>query len=342
MIQASHVVVFFPTFGRLEPDGQSWQVPIRGWIYEPRSGGPARRMIARLLRRALGFHPNEQEKAIFRERTRAFLAANQRGQRIVVRLGQETFALKKSNARGHFAGLARMSLAPSEGTQPSSAPADWVSFQAVAGANDERVFGGRVCLVPEAGVSVLSDIDDTIKVSEVGHLKALLANTFLRELRPVPGMGDLYRSWAKDGATFHYVSSSPWQLYTMLAEFIETNGIPAGTFHLKTVRWKDKSVLSLLASPERFKHDEIEPILRTFPRRRFILVGDSGEKDPEIYADLARHYPQQVARVLIRDVTGDRADGPRYRACFHGLSRQSWQVFQDGKEIETAVREVRP
>src|SRR5262249_29874499 len=101
MIQASHVVVFFPTFGHLEPDGQAWQLPIRGWIYEPRSGGPARRMIARLLRRTLGLHPTEQEKAIFRERIRAFLAANQRGKRVVVRLGQEMFALRKSNARGH-------------------------------------------------------------------------------------------------------------------------------------------------------------------------------------------------------------------------------------------------
>src|SRR5262249_24390507 len=127
--------------------------------------------------------------------------------------------------------------------------------------------------------------------------------------------------------------SSPWQLYAMLAEFIGTNGFPAGTFHLKTVRWKDKSVLSLLASPERFKHGEIEPILRTFPRRRFILVGDSGEEDPEIYGELARHFPEQIPRILIRDVTGEPAGCQRYQACFNGLGSERWQVFQRPTEI---------
>jgi phosphatidate phosphatase APP1 len=328
LTQPNHVVVFFPTFGHLAPDGKSWQVPIRGWIYEPRAAGAARRIIARLLRRTLGFHPSEVEKAIFRERTWAFLAANQRGKRIAVRVGQETFVMKKSNARGHFTGLARMTLPADEATPQ----ARWMPFEALAGANGERVFGGRVCLIPETGISVISDIDDTLKISEVGHLKALLANTFLRESQAVPGMAEVYTGWAREGATFHYVSSSPWQLYAMLAEFVEIGGFPAGTFHLKTVRWKDRSVLSLLASPERFKHSEIEPILRTFPRRRFILVGDSGEKDPEIYGDLARNFPEQIARILIRDVTGEPAGCQRYQACFNGLGSR-WQVFQRPAEI---------
>lgn len=336
LLPARHVVVFFPTFGYLDPDGKAWQVPIRGWIYEPKTGGPARRIIARMLRRTLGFHPTENEKAVFRERTRAFLAANQRGKRVAVRLGEETFVLKKSNARGHFSGLARLAL---RAAIPSTS---WLDYQAVCAGKDESVFAGRACLIPQTGVSVVSDIDDTIKVSEVGHLKALLANTFLRELQAVAGMADVYRAWTKDGAAFHYVSSSPWQLYAMLAGFIEVNGFPAGTFHMKTVRWKDKSVLSLVASPARFKHAEIEPILRTFPRRRFILVGDSGEKDPEVYGELARHFPEQIGRILIRDVTGEPADCPRFHACFHGLRRETWQLFQDAQEIETAAREVRP
>jgi phosphatidate phosphatase APP1 len=187
---------------------------------------------------------------------------------------------------------------------------------------------------------VISDIDDTIKVSEVRSKEALLANTFLREYRAVEGMAPAYRPWAAAGAVFHYCSASPWQLYEFLAEFLERTGYPAGTVHLKTFRVKDTSFFNLFASPEEYKRGVIEPILETFPRRRFLLVGDSGEKDPEIYATLARKYPKQVAGILIRDVTDERADAERYRKCFEGLPRERWHIFTDPKELERVTQDL--
>jgi phosphatidate phosphatase APP1 len=127
----------------------------------------------------------------------------------------------------------------------------------------------------------------------------------------VPGIADVYRSWAaSSGAQFHYVSATPWQLYVPLAGFIEANSFPRGTFHLKDFRWRDRTFFSLLAAPDRYKLKIIEPLLKRLPHRRFVLVGDSGQQDPEVFGELARRYPRQVRRIFIRNLmdSGRRCD----------------------------------
>jgi len=91
-----------------------------------------------------------------------------------------------------------------------------------------------------------------------------------------------------------------WQLYPPLQDFIRSSRFPPGTFHLRNFRWKDESFFNLFKSPEGHKLAVIEPLLERFPKRRFILVGDSGEKDAEIYETLARKYPQQIVHIMIR------------------------------------------
>ncbi|MEA1951128.1 MAG: phosphatase domain-containing protein [Planctomycetota bacterium] len=179
------------------------------------------------------------------------------------------------------------------------------------------------------GISVISDIDDTIKHSRVTDRKALLANTFLRQFEPVPGMAELYRDWAQKGVVFHYVSGSPWQLYTPLAKFIRDEGFPAGSFALKNFRLKDPSSLGLLQSQESHKLVAIESIMKAFPRHRFILIGDSGEQDPEIYATVARKHPRQVAAICIRNVTAAKADDARFKAVRKGLGGVRFVLFDD-------------
>ena len=141
-------------------------------------------------------------------------------------------------------------------------------------------------------------------------------------------MAAVYQRWATEGAQFHYVTASPWQLYLPLAEFIRSNGFPAGTFHMKSFRAKDSTFLSLTKSPERYKPPVIEELFRQFPNRRFVLVGDSGEKDPEIYGALARKHSKQVVQILIRDVTDEPQAAPRYRKAFRELPEGLWQIFQ--------------
>jgi len=170
-------------------------------------------------------------------------------------------------------------------------------------------------------------------VSEVGDRQELLRNTFCRPMRPVAGMATLYDRLKGQGAAFHYVSASPWQLYEPLSAFIASNGFPAGTFHLKQFRVKDGSFLGLFASPEPYKIAVIEELLARFPGRRFVLVGDSGERDPEIYGDLAGRHPSQVDQVLIRIPPGMPNDPERWRRAFGGLSPKLWQVFTDPSHV---------
>jgi len=160
--------------------------------------------------------------------------------------------------------------------------------------------------------------------------KTLMKNTFTREFKPVFGMAQVYQHWSGQGYNFHYVSASPWQLYPALQKFLNDRRFPAGSMHLKLVRLKDKSLFNLFDSPEEGKLPTITRLMSQYPQRRFILVGDSGEKDPEIYADIARRYPARVVRIFIRDI---RQDLPRLRGIFRDLPQDIWYAFNDANEI---------
>lgn len=329
-VKEDEVVVFFPSVASLSDDGSTWTSRIHGWIFEPESDGLFRSAAISGFRNSLGLSAGEAEGQIFEQRARAFLADNERGKRISIRLAGGVFELEPSTEDGHFFGTVRLDAAAVR----RSARDGRLSYQAVLERRDSRLFAGEVHVVDPVGVSVISDIDDTIKVTEVTDRKKLLRNTFLLPFRAVDGMSDVYRRWSRGGATFHFVSASPWQLYQPLAQFVNQAGFPPATFHLRQIRLKDSSVLSLLADPLEAKLQVIEPLMRLYPHRRFILVGDSGERDPEVYGQIARKYPDQVLRIFIRDVTGQAATAPRYQAAFGGWPADRWQLFQDAAAIE--------
>ncbi|MDZ7707396.1 MAG: phosphatase domain-containing protein [Trueperaceae bacterium] len=164
-----------------------------------------------------------------------------------------------------------------------------------------------LALIPsdDAPFGVISDLDDTVLVSDATRLVRLVQRTLLQNVHhrlPFPGVAALYRAFAETGAPLFYVSSSPWNLYLPLSRFLELNGVPAGPLMLRD--WG----LELDASAGRghagHKLGEIEAILDACPRLRFLLIGDSGQEDPEIYARLVATRPGRVAGVLIRHVAG--------------------------------------
>lgn len=153
------------------------------------------------------------------------------------------------------------------------------------------------------GVSVISDVDDTIKHSAIGSgAREIFRNVFIRELGDlrIDGVHDLYQRLSKEGVQFHYVSNSPWQLYPVLSGFFAKAGLPAGSFHLKQYSGMFQGIFEPVA--ER-KKGTLEKLLRDFPDRRFILIGDSGEADLEVYTDLVCENPGRILGVFIRDVT---------------------------------------
>jgi phosphatidate phosphatase APP1 len=199
----------------------------------------------------------------------------------------------------------------------------------------------QIHFIGPKGWSVISDIDDTIKISHVHDRRALVHATFCEPFLAVPGMASVYQAWASAGSQFHYVSASPWQLYPSLDEFLGTNRFPEGTFHMKTVRLKDSSVWDMFGPQNRYKSAEISALLKRAPERRFLLVGDSGEQDPEIYGELARQRPKQIAHILIRNVTDEGSDAPRYRECFRSLPTELWTIFEDARILENLPLRIR-
>ncbi|HEV3005641.1 MAG TPA: App1 family protein, partial [Pirellulales bacterium] len=260
---------------------------------------------------------------------------NKRGQEISVRLGNRYFILPPSESNGHIRGTARLPVVEADKLALGDGPdGRWIKFRVVTAEDDDRELTGLVRLVEPTGLSVISDIDDTIKITEVADRKAVLRNTFLRTFEAVPGMAEVYRDWADAGGAFHYVSASPWQLYTPLTEFQSRCEFPPGAFELQLFRWKDKTALNLFKEPDALKRPLIEAILADFPQRRFIVVGDSGQHDPELYGDLYRQHPRQIAAIYIRNITRERPDGERLLKAFARVPADRWHVFEKPVEIE--------
>ena len=319
-------LLFFPTAACRCDDG-GWQIPVHGWIYRATELSRLRRAGLGLARRyvQLRHRAAATELANFTQRFGSFLSDNERNERVSLQIAGETFALKKSQSNGHI--HATLSL------KKCSAPEGWLHFIATQ-RNLTAITSGKTLLLPQQGISVISDIDDTIKVSNVQKKRELLRNTFGRPFACVPGMAALYRSWERTlGASFHYVSASPWHLFPFLSEFLHAQDFPEGTWHLRDFRLLGRDIVQTFQSSRRVKIRHIAALLHCYPHRRFILVGDSGERDAEIYGRIARDLPDQVHAIFIRNVTGESPTDLRWQKAFAGIPSRSWKIFTDVAEI---------
>lgn len=156
---------------------------------------------------------------------------------------------------------------------------------------------GRV-LVPAANArfGVVSDIDDTVVYSHVlskWRMIVTLALSNARTRKPFKGVGAFYRALHAGVNPVFYVSKSPWNLYAPLVEFLEAQGLPLGPLVLRDFG---------LRMNANHKREAIEAILQTYPRLSFVLIGDSGEQDPEIYAAIVRRHPRRIRAIYIRSI----------------------------------------
>lgn len=324
-------VVLFPSLGHLAPDGQHWLIDVHGDVSAPGQMNLGKRMLLRLLRRSMRAKSEELDSPIFQDRISRFVASDRPGRRIVVRVADQLHALPdKTHRNGHFHAALKISAA---------AATNWAESASVGAEKylETAVYGtpvlGQAYLIDPQGLSIISDIDDTLKHSFVVCKRTLLANTFLRPFETIPGMADVFRRWWAEGAAFHYVSSSPWQLYPHLAEHLAVEGFPAGSFHLRHFRLRDHLLRRLLLLRRSGKLSVIRRIVRRYPERRFLLVGDSGEHDPEVYGALARRYPQQIAGIYIRHLETKRSNPRRYARALRKIDPARILIYRDAEEL---------
>jgi phosphatidate phosphatase APP1 len=183
-------------------------------------------------------------------------------------------------------------------------------------------------LVPLPGVrfGVISDIDDTVVRTDAAHLLHMARTVFLGNARlrlPFEGVAAFYRALYA-GAGGHernplfYVSNSPWNMYDLFSDFFQMQDIPVGPVLILRDWGLTEEGLAPLGAAQ-FKLQVIRQIMDTYPDLSFILVGDSGERDPEIYREIVASAPGRILAVYIRNVSLRR--GTRL-AAIENLARQ--------------------
>jgi phosphatidate phosphatase APP1 len=163
---------------------------------------------------------------------------------------------------------------------------------------------------PRNATGLISDIDDTILVSEVLSKRALLTNSLTvpaEQRAAVLGMAALYarvlrENPAPEASAVFYLSSTPRQLTDNLRRFLSANGFPRGVLQLKDVASENGDAMR---EHEAYKLRRIETILGAFPQTRFYFFGDDAERDPEIYSEVLAKHPSQVAGIWIRRINPD-------------------------------------
>jgi phosphatidate phosphatase APP1 len=189
---------------------------------------------------------------------------------------------------------------------------------------------GRVIVPTGAAYGVISDLDDTVIQTGVTSLPTMIRTVLLNDAStrlPLGGVEAFYNALSRgpDGPPtgeprnpVFYVSNGPWNLYDLLEDFLGLNGLPAGPLFLR-----DWGPLTLKDRHSKHKLGTIRTLLATYPHLPFVLVGDSGEEDPEVYARVAREHPRRVRAVYIRDVGVGTERTATVRAIARELHRET-------------------
>ncbi len=247
----------FPSLGFFDEKRGCWKLLVHGRVYSTETVPLGTRLLLKGLKRAMKATPEQVASDVFQQRIGGFLTKPIARRRIVLQLGDHKLQLKRrTRGSGVFYSLLRL--------PKDYLPAPHVSLTGDIRLGQRQVVPirllraatatdpvssthtvhlpviGEVHLVQPRGLSIVSDIDDTIKMTEATSRSEMLANTFLRPFEVVDGMVDLYQKWHAQGADFHYVSSSPWQLYQPLADLCKASNFPGGSMHLRYFRIRDE------------------------------------------------------------------------------------------------------
>lgn len=322
-IEPDEDVLFLPSTARDLGNGQI-EVHLQAWIHEKNRF----KILDMGLARYLGLKLNAMTPAArlrFAQRTALFHAEPEEGTVLEIDFGRGAplVQMPTSDAAGRTGLRATVDFQPDPRTLP------WLRFRART-PGPRADIEGQALLVPATGLSVISDIDDTVKVTQVRDQHEMLLNTFARSFKAAPGMAAHYQALARNPQTrFHYLSSSPIQLLPPLHDFLRDAGFPMGSMHLR-----ESTTLRTLVPGEGesrlHKLAGIEGLMTDFPQRRFLLVGDSGELDPEIYGEVMRKNAGRIEGIVIRDVTNEARDAARYAEAFKYVDPARWHILRDG------------
>jgi phosphatidate phosphatase APP1 len=165
-----------------------------------------------------------------------------------------------------------------------------------------------------------------------------LGNALTRKV--FPGMADFFRTIAREGNPVFFVTSSPWNLRSFIQSVFERHQIPLGGIFMTD--WGLDSEKWFCKAHDVHKTEAIKRILDWYPAKKVILIGDSGQRDPEIYVQLAMKFPDQIGMILIRNVSQAGRRGKRVQAFAEKARKEgfNFHLFESSVEMwETITRE---
>lgn len=179
--------------------------------------------------------------------------------------------------------------------------------------------GSVLIIGSEPTIGLISDIDDTVISTSLPRPLIAAWNTFVRSeaaRRPVPGMAELYRTLlaAHPGAPTIYLSTGAWNTAPALTRFLGRYGFPDGPLLLTD--WGPTNT-GWFRSGREHKRDSLRRLARELPNVRWILIGDDGQNDPNLYGEFAQEYPDRTV------VTGLRQLSATEQVLSHGLPMSS-------------------
>jgi phosphatidate phosphatase APP1 len=237
----------------------------------------------------------------------------------------ESDEIPGARLRAHFAGRTWDATTDTEGyfvlnlDLPEPLPPGWHDVrlelvESVGTAAERFVVEPVLVPAPDAEFAIISDVDDTVVRSRSADFFRMLAIVFSQGAHDrvvVPGIPAFYRALERgpDGRgrnPVFYVSMSGWNLYDLFTEFMDLNDIPRGPLFLSDLRFLEEK--SAVMASGRHKYDSIDLLLRTYPELPFVLIGDSGMRDPELYREVVRSHPGRIRAIYIHDVSESGRD----------------------------------
>lgn len=191
-------------------------------------------------------------------------------------------------------------------------------------ANGSDLGNATAYLVPPTGLTVINDIDDILRVTQIYLPANGILNSFAKPYVPWLNMPEIYANWSQSIPTmhFHYLTTTPEQITRNYMQFIY-DYYPDGSFDTRPLNFSD---VDATLSIRKFLLDKI---FQTFPQRKFILVADTSNSDVmRDYPEMAKQYPGQVQCIFLRNTSATDDDKfPYDTSGFKGLNQSMYMFF---------------
>ena len=320
-VDENEYVTLFPSYAFRDTNRSEIVLKIRGWIYESDANFATRLVFVSLLESQI--EENVTEPDDIDKRIDPFLTQSESGEEISVQIGNNFYDLRPSSSSGNFEGEIRMSEDDYFNVLETQEKNSSLKFRVILTEDDPRMIVGSLPLIAEDATVLISDVDDTIKISEVYISESrLLANTFYNTAEAVPEMVQRFQEVKEQysDVNFFYVSGSPKQLFNTIEDFINESGYPDGAVYLREFVLSPvaEELYDFFDANATYKHkvEAITSIIDDFPLADVMLVGDTGEKDPEVYSYIQSLYPRQVKRVYLQNVSDENLSNSRFKGLF--------------------------